>query len=305
MEWAYGQAGVSLPRTSQAQWAKLRNRSVPLGKVQAGDIVFSAGSDGTATSPGHEAMMISGRQIIEAPSTGQNIRIRAYNPSEWQHAARPTGAMTNVKAGSTGSASVSNGTGPATSASSLGNSGLGAGGTGSTGGTGGLGLAPGSYGSSEEVSNVQAALLGGGLTGGTGMTGGPSSGVLGLLGSASTGNGQGSSKGSSKSNVSMAGGGSASANWALAKKMAAAMRDGRAASGRRPAAAVDPESGFNATAQNPDVDAPTAWRSSSTAHGGRTARKPAIPGCRSSTAWSTSTSRYGTPARRRGARRSV
>ena len=112
IEWAYGQAGIKLPRTSQEQWAALSNRSVPLGKVRAGDIVFSAGSDGTATSPGHEAMMISDRQIIEAPYTGADIRIRAYNASEWQHAARPNGSMTNVGQGSsTGGASASNGTG--------------------------------------------------------------------------------------------------------------------------------------------------------------------------------------------------
>ena len=36
--------------------------------------------------------MISSNQIIEAPYTGADIRIRAYNQGEWQHAARPNGA---------------------------------------------------------------------------------------------------------------------------------------------------------------------------------------------------------------------
>lgn len=92
VQWAYGQAGVRLPRTSEEQWAALKNRSVALNAVREGDIVFSAGSDGSASSPGHEALMISGNQIVEAPHTGANIRIRGFNPGEWQHAARPSGS---------------------------------------------------------------------------------------------------------------------------------------------------------------------------------------------------------------------
>ena len=243
IEWAWRQAGVSLPRTSQEQWAALQNRSVPLDKVQAGDLVFAAGSDGSGAAPGHVGMMVSSKQLIQAPQTGQNIEIVAYNPSGWQHAARPAGGMTNVKGGS--GTSVTNGSGSATAASSQGNSGLGVGGTGS----GGLGLAPGSYGSSEEMSNIQSALLGGGLTGGGGGYS-PSSGVLGLMGSSSTGNGQGS--GGKASKVSTAGGGSNSANKALAQKMAKEMYGW---SGSQWSQGLLPlwtqESGFNNTAQNP------------------------------------------------------
>ena len=252
IEWAYGQAGIKLPRTSQEQWAALKNRSVSPGKVRAGDIVFSAGSDGTASSPGHEAMMISNNQIIEAPYTGADIRVRAYNPGEWQHAARPNGSMTNVGAGTT--SSVANGSGTPTAASGAGNSGMGAGGTGG----GGLGLAPGAYGSSDELANVQAALLGGGLSGGgpggyTGTVGGSTlTSVGGVGGKGSTGNGQGSGTGKTGKNVSTAGGGSNSANQALAKKMAAQMygwTGGQWTGGLLPL--WTQESGFNAKAQNP------------------------------------------------------
>ena len=93
IEWAYKQAGIALPRTSEAQWAFLQRKSVDLKKVQEGDIVFGAGSDGSADSPGHEALMISQRSIIEAPHTGANIRIRAYSPGEWSHAGRPSGSL--------------------------------------------------------------------------------------------------------------------------------------------------------------------------------------------------------------------
>ena len=107
--WSYDQAGVHLPRTSQEQWAALKNKSVALSQVREGDVVFQAGSDGTFAQPGHEAMMISNSQIVEAPFTGANIRIRGYNPGEWQHAGRPVGAsggssVTPVSGASTGSA---------------------------------------------------------------------------------------------------------------------------------------------------------------------------------------------------------
>ena len=195
VEWAYSQAGIKLPRTSQAQWAALQNRSVPLDKVQAGDIVFAAGSDGTATAPGHEAMMISNKQIVEAPYTGANIRIRAYNEGEWQHAGRPSGSMN-------GGTSGSNGTGNPSSTTGTGNSGSGS-------GAGGLGLAVGNYGSSSELSNVASALLGG-IAGGSGGAN--------LGGMGSVGNGQGSGSATSARGPS---GASAQQAMAIAKKLAA------------------------------------------------------------------------------------
>ena len=193
IEWAYQQAGIKLPRTSQEQWSALQNRSVPLGRVRAGDIVFAAGSDGTASSPGHEAMMVSGNQIIESPYTGANIRMRAYNPSEWQHAARPSGSLTGGGGGITGGTSGSNGVGSASTTTGQGN--------------GGLGLSVGTYGSSNELQNVAAALLGSGLTGAGGF------------GGSSVGNGQGSGPTISAGGPSGAGAGAA---MNIARKLAAA-----------------------------------------------------------------------------------
>ena len=84
-------------------------------------------------------------------------------------------------------------------------------------GNGGLGLAPGDYGSSNELQNIQAALLGGGL-GGSGTGGGRPAGLSGYPG-ARPGPGQRRQQ----PRVSTAGGGSNSANRALAKKMAQQM----------------------------------------------------------------------------------
>jgi len=200
IEWAYGQAGIKLPRTSQQQWAALSKRSVSLDKVMAGDILFSAGSDGTPNNPGHEAMAISGSQIIEAPYTGANIRIRALDKGEWSHAARPNGSMT-AGGGGGGGTSGANGNGPASTSVGSGNA--------------GLGLAVGNYGSSSELENTGSALLGG-ISGGSGMAG-----------FGSIGNGQGSTgksgSGGGNTNVSTAGGGSISANRALGQRMAKQM----------------------------------------------------------------------------------
>ena len=47
---AYRAAGISIARTSQAQWAT--ETRVPASQVQPGDLVFFAGSDGTVTDSG-------------------------------------------------------------------------------------------------------------------------------------------------------------------------------------------------------------------------------------------------------------
>ena len=73
---AYLKAGVSIPRTSEAQWTW--GPRVAPGHEEPGDLVFFAGSDGTPTSPGHVAMVIGHGQMIEAYATGFPIRIATY-----------------------------------------------------------------------------------------------------------------------------------------------------------------------------------------------------------------------------------
>jgi cell wall-associated NlpC family hydrolase len=107
VQWSYKEAGLSLPRTSQEQWAALKNRSVPLNKLQPGDIVFQAGSDGTTSAPGHEGLYIGGGQVIQAPHTGTNVMVSPLAGGGWTSAARPTGSAGSVStSGSGASASV-------------------------------------------------------------------------------------------------------------------------------------------------------------------------------------------------------
>jgi peptidoglycan DL-endopeptidase CwlO len=74
---AYRSAGVGIARTSQAQWAT--GRHVPASRVQAGDLVFFAGADGTMTSPGHVGIVTGRGTMIEAYATGYPIRYASYD----------------------------------------------------------------------------------------------------------------------------------------------------------------------------------------------------------------------------------
>src|SRR5215469_1599630 len=64
---AWQSAGISLPRTSQEQWAAGPRVSQP----RRGDLVFFAGGDGTASAPGHVG-------IVTDPVT--HTMIDAYGP---------------------------------------------------------------------------------------------------------------------------------------------------------------------------------------------------------------------------------
>ncbi|WP_392669901.1 NlpC/P60 family protein [Streptomyces sp. LN785] len=69
MQWAYAQAGVSLPRTSQAQ--RYAGRMVPLSQARPGDLVAYR-SDAS-----HIGMYVGNGQVIHAPYPGAPVR---YDP---------------------------------------------------------------------------------------------------------------------------------------------------------------------------------------------------------------------------------
>ena len=61
---AWAAAGVSIPRTTYAQWSALPH--VPLSALQPGDLVFF-------NAEGHVAIYVGGNMIIDAPTTGQSV----------------------------------------------------------------------------------------------------------------------------------------------------------------------------------------------------------------------------------------
>ncbi|MFI6012056.1 NlpC/P60 family protein [Streptomyces sp. NPDC051243] len=71
---AWAHAGTRIPRTSQEQWARLKR--IPLTKLRPGDLVVYF-PDAT-----HVAMYLGKGQVVEAPRTGEKIKISeiASNP---------------------------------------------------------------------------------------------------------------------------------------------------------------------------------------------------------------------------------
>jgi len=84
---AYAAAGIHLARTT-FQWQQ-DGPQVPLSQIQPGDLLLSAGSDGTPTSPGHVVMYLGGGQVIQAPQTGENVQIDPLDLASVIVATRP------------------------------------------------------------------------------------------------------------------------------------------------------------------------------------------------------------------------
>jgi hypothetical protein len=70
---AYAHAGISLPRAAADQ--SRTGISIPLDRIQPGDLIFESGSDGTPTNPGHVALALGNGYLLEAPHTGAVVRI--------------------------------------------------------------------------------------------------------------------------------------------------------------------------------------------------------------------------------------
>ncbi len=81
-QWAWRQAGVSLPRTAAAQYDAIPH--VPLSDLQPGDLLFW-GYGGIS----HVGMYVGGGDIINAPETGELVRIEPIWNSGLVGAGRP------------------------------------------------------------------------------------------------------------------------------------------------------------------------------------------------------------------------
>jgi cell wall-associated NlpC family hydrolase len=70
---AYAAAGIRLARTTFG-WQH-DGPVVPLTQIQPGDLLFSAGADGTPANPGHVVMYLGGGQVIQAPQSGEVVQV--------------------------------------------------------------------------------------------------------------------------------------------------------------------------------------------------------------------------------------
>lgn len=69
---AWASAGVSIPRTSEEQWAQLPH--VSASQLQPGDLVFFVGAP-IDPPPGHVVLYIGGGQVIQAYATGYPVMV--------------------------------------------------------------------------------------------------------------------------------------------------------------------------------------------------------------------------------------
>ena len=84
---AYAAAGIHIARTTY-QWQQ-DGPVIPLSQIQPGDLLFSAGSDGTPANPGHVVMYLGGGQVIQAPQTGEDVQIDPVDLASVVVATRP------------------------------------------------------------------------------------------------------------------------------------------------------------------------------------------------------------------------
>jgi peptidoglycan DL-endopeptidase RipA len=87
-QYAYAQAGISIPRNSRAQYAELPK--VSASDLRPGDLVFWATSPSNPATIHHVAIYLGGGQIIEAPQSGDVVKISSMRWYHYAGAVRPT-----------------------------------------------------------------------------------------------------------------------------------------------------------------------------------------------------------------------
>jgi len=99
VQWSFAQAGVRMPRVAADQ--ARTGPAVPVGQLQAGDLLFYHTDP---TDPGyisHVAIYLGGGKMIQAPQPGQNVEVvPADTGSEFAGAVRVDPALAAAVAGS-------------------------------------------------------------------------------------------------------------------------------------------------------------------------------------------------------------
>ena len=79
-QWAYAQAGISIPRTSSAQ--SQFGTPVPRSQLQPGDLVFFY-------SPvSHVGIYIGNNMMVHAPSSGDVVKVASLDGQQYNSARR-------------------------------------------------------------------------------------------------------------------------------------------------------------------------------------------------------------------------
>jgi cell wall-associated NlpC family hydrolase len=86
--YAYAQAGITIARNSTAQYATLPH--VSRADLQRGDLVFYATDTSNPATIHHVAIYLGGGQMLEAPESGERVRITAVRWGGFIGGARPS-----------------------------------------------------------------------------------------------------------------------------------------------------------------------------------------------------------------------
>ena len=87
-QYAYGQAGISIPRNSRAQYAALPK--VSSDDLRPGDLVFWATNPGNPSTIYHVAIYLGNGQMVEAPQSGSVVKVSAMRWKGYAGAVRPS-----------------------------------------------------------------------------------------------------------------------------------------------------------------------------------------------------------------------
>ncbi|SFE70349.1 NlpC/P60 family protein, partial [Actinopolyspora alba] len=80
MQSAYRHAGLTIPRTSGQQYHA--GKHVPVDQARPGDLIFWADAAGNPSAIHHVALYIGNNQVIQAPQTGETVKISDIWDSE-------------------------------------------------------------------------------------------------------------------------------------------------------------------------------------------------------------------------------
>ncbi|QGK70229.1 hydrolase [Allosaccharopolyspora coralli] len=74
-QWAYKQAGISIPPSSRTQWTA--GKPVSKDQLQPGDLVFYDDGSGDPSQIHHVGMYVGGGKMVDAPTEGQLVDVRS------------------------------------------------------------------------------------------------------------------------------------------------------------------------------------------------------------------------------------
>jgi cell wall-associated NlpC family hydrolase len=87
-QYAYGRAGISIPRNSRAQYSALPK--VSSDDLRAGDLVFWGSDPSDPDSIEHVAIYLGGNKVVQAPESGDVVKVSTMWWTHYVGAVRPS-----------------------------------------------------------------------------------------------------------------------------------------------------------------------------------------------------------------------